>query len=116
MRVYAGDRKRLRAVVFNLRFSMNRCKPTWHATAVLACLLFSFCSALQQQPLRPTDKSVVVRAGEWGKIYRGGYVELASVWGTNPGWRLHSDLAIIPGMLSGVYYVYLCAHDYNHCS
>ena len=74
MRVYGGEWKRLTPVMFNLRISMNTCKATSPAKAVIACLLFSGCSALQQQPLQLTDKSAVVRAGQWGKIYRGGYV------------------------------------------
>jgi hypothetical protein len=94
---------------------MNTCKAIWHAKAVLACLLVASCSLLQQRPLQPTDKTAVVRAGQWGKIYRGGYVELAAVSGVNAGWRLHSDLSVTPGMLSGVYYIYSCAQDYNHC-
>jgi len=60
---------------------------------------------------RPTDQTAVVKDGPWGKVYRGGYVEMVSVSGTQAQWRLHSTLSIPVGDLSAWFYVYLCDVD-----
>jgi len=51
------------------------------ASAAIALLLLSGCATFQRDKSRPLDKVAVVKAGPWGKVYRGGYVELASVNG-----------------------------------
>jgi hypothetical protein len=83
------------------------------ASAAWALLLLSSCT---QGTLKPTDKTAVVKAGQWGKVYRGGYVELASVSGADAGWRLRSEMEVTPGMLNGVYYIYLCTQGNKHCT
>ena len=86
------------------------------ASAACALLLLSSCAALEQRTLKPTDQTSVVKAGQWGKVYRGGYVELASVGSADAGWRLRSEIEITPGILSGVYYIYLCTQGNEHCT
>ena len=90
---------------------MKICKAR-RCTALVLTLLCFACAG----PLKPSDKTAVVRAGEWGKIYRGGYVELASVSGTDARWRIRSELEVTPGILNGVYYVYLCTQGDKHCT
>jgi hypothetical protein len=80
---------------------------------VVAVLVLSACA--YTQPLKPTDHTAVVRAGQWGEVYRGGYVEIVSVSGVEPGWRLHSDMAIPAGDRMGLFYVYLCPGGSGQC-
>jgi hypothetical protein len=56
-----------------------------------------------------------VRAGPWGKVYRGGYVEVASVNGIEPSWRMRSEIEVRAGDQAGVFYVYLCKDDAQQC-
>ena len=86
------------------------------ASAAIALLVLSGCATFERDKSPPLDKVAVVKAGQWGKVYRGGYVELASVNGVATGWRLRSDMEITPGILSGVYYIYLCAQGDKHCT
>jgi hypothetical protein len=86
------------------------------ANGVLTLMLLAGCAGLEQGPLKPTDKTAVVKAGPWGKVYRGGYVEIASVNGTETGWRLRSEMELNAGNQSGVFYVYLCTQGNKHCT
>jgi hypothetical protein len=79
----------------------------------LLLILWS-CSALQ--PLQPTARTAVVKAGPWGKVYRGGYVELAAISGGDVRWRLRSEVELTPGVLNAVYYVYLCTQADKNCT
>ena len=76
-------------------------------------LLLSACTLLGDP--KPTDQTAVVKDGPWGKVYRGGYVEMVSVNDVQPEWRLHSALSIPPGDRSAWFYVYLCNEDPKHC-
>jgi hypothetical protein len=78
-----------------------------------ACIGLSCCG---QQPIQPSDKTAVIASGQWGKVYRGGYVELASVNGQDPHWRLRSDAEVQPGNIALVAYVYLCQQGVSHCT
>jgi hypothetical protein len=60
---------------------------------------------------KPTDQTAVLKDGPWGKVYRGGYVQIVQA-----DWRLHSALTIPPGDQSLWFYVYLCNEDPAHCS
>lgn len=71
-------------------------------------LALSACTLLDAP--KPTDRTAVVKDGPWGKVYRGGYVEIVQ-----PDWRLHSTMTIPPGDRSSSFYVYLCNGDANHC-
>jgi hypothetical protein len=64
---------------------------------------------------KPTDQTAVVKDGPWGKVYRGGYVEIVSVNDVEPDWRLHSTLTIPPGDRSAWFHVYLCNEGPEHC-
>jgi len=77
--------------------------------AATALLSLSACSP------RPTEQTAVVKDGQWGKVYRGGYVEMVSVSGVQTQWRMHSALSIPAGELSAWFYVYLCNADPSNC-
>jgi hypothetical protein len=81
--------------------------------AAIGLLASSGCTHLQ--PLEPTDRTAIVNAGPWGKVYRGGYVEIASLNGVQPGWRLRSELELSPGQQTALFYVYLCKDGTQHC-
>jgi hypothetical protein len=78
-----------------------------------ALLILSACALLGDP--KPTDQTAVIKDGRWGKVYRGGYVEMVSVSGVEPDWRLHASLSIPPGDRSSWFYVYLCNEDPKHC-
>jgi hypothetical protein len=80
-----------------------------------AAALLTLCACTLLDNPKPTDQTAVVKDGPWGKVYRGGYVEMVSVVGVEPDWRLHSALSIPPGDRSGWFYVYLCNEDPKHC-
>jgi len=84
---------------------------------IAACVAPAFLvlSSCGNQALQPTDRTAVVAAGQWGKVYRGGYVEVASINGSAPGWRLRSDAEVSPGKVSLIAYVYLCRQAFSHC-
>jgi hypothetical protein len=73
----------------------------------------SACTLLAEP--KPSDTTAVVKDGPWGKVYRGGYVEVASVSGVEPDWRLHSAISIPAGDRSAWLYIYLCNEDPKHC-
>src|SRR3974390_1085364 len=75
----------------------------------VALLTLSACNP------RPTAQSAVMKEGPWGKVYRGGYVEMVSVSGVQSQWRLHSALSIPAGELSAWFYIYLCNADPWNC-
>ena len=91
---------------------MNISSKLHCAGLALALLSVSGCGGT----LKPTEHTAVVKAGPWGKIYRGGYVELASVSGTDASWRVRSEMEVTPGILNGVYYIYLCTQGNKHCT
>jgi hypothetical protein len=78
-----------------------------------ALLVVSGCTILADP--KPTDQTALVKAGPWGKVYRGGRVEIVSINGIEPSWRLRSALAIPDGDRSALFYVYLCNDDPKHC-
>ena len=90
---------------------LKRCSGLAGIVAVLSALSASGCAFHRQGG----DDTAVIKAGPWGKIYRGGYVEVASIRGIQPQWRLHSEVEVSPGNVSALFYVYLCHGDWNHC-
>jgi hypothetical protein len=85
---------------------MMICDLPWSTRVVVVLLFLSGCAYLG--PLKPTNHTAVVKAGPWGEVYRGGYVELVSVSGVEPSWRLRSDMEVGAGDQTGLFYVYLC--------
>jgi hypothetical protein len=79
-----------------------------------ALLTLSACTLLDNP--KPTDQTAMVKDGRWGKVYRGGYVEIVSVSGVEPVWRLHSALSIPAGDRSAWFYVYLCNEGAMVCT
>jgi hypothetical protein len=86
----------------------------WRGTAAVALFVLSGCAYLAEP--EPTDHTSVVKAGRWGEVYRGGYVELVSVDGVEPRWRLRSDIEVRPGDQTGLFYVYLCSGGSMPCN
>jgi hypothetical protein len=84
---------------------MRICALLRHGSVALGLLVLSSCAS--QGALKPTDHTAVVKGDSWGKVYRGGYVEIAYVNGIEPGWRLHSAMVLGVGDQNAVFYVYL---------
>ena len=82
-------------------------------TVVVALLILAACA--YTQPLKPTDHTAVVRAGQWGEVYRGGYVEIASVSSVQPTFRLRADMEVPAGEQTGLFNVYLCNGGSTQC-
>lgn len=80
----------------------------------VALLVLSGCAYLEEP--KATGHTSVVKAGRWGEIYRGGYVELVSVNGVEPRWRLRSDIEVPSGDQTGLFYVYLCSGGSTPCN
>lgn len=85
-------------------------------SGVAATLLVLASCAGQRTELQPTDRTAVVKATSWGKVYRGGYVEIASVNGVEPSWRVRSEMELAAGDQTAAFYVYLCNGDMHHCT
>lgn len=86
----------------------------WSGRVVAALLVFSSCAILESP--KPTNHTAVIKAGRWGEVYRGGYVELVSASGVEPGFRLHSAMEIPAGDQIGLFYVYLCNSGSTQCN
>ncbi|HLB15081.1 MAG TPA: hypothetical protein VJM14_09140 [Burkholderiales bacterium] len=86
----------------------------WPGRVAVALLVLSGCAYLEEP--KATDHTSVVKAGRWGEIYRGGYVELVSVNGVEPRWRLRSDIEVPPGDQTGLFYVFLCSGGSMPCN
>ena len=82
-------------------------------TLVVAVIVLAACS--YTQPLKPSDHTAVVRAGQWGEVYRGGYVEIISVSSVEPTFRLRSDMEIPAGEQTGLFNIYLCNDGSTQC-
>jgi len=93
---------------------MIRDSLRWSRVAAVVLLFASGCTYLE--PPKPTDRTAVVKAGQWGEVYRGGYVELVSASGVEPGFRLHSTIEIPAGDQIGLFYVYLCTGSSTQCN
>ena len=83
--------------------------------AAVGLLVLASCAGLEQRALEPTDRTAVVKATTWGKVYRGGYVEIASVNGVEPSWRLRSEMELAAGPQTAMFYVYLCNGGMRDC-
>lgn len=86
----------------------------WPGRVAVAALVLSGCAYFEEP--KATDRTSVVKAGRWGEIYRGGYVELVSVNGIEPRWRLRSDIEVRPGDQTGLFYVFLCSGGSMPCN
>jgi hypothetical protein len=77
----------------------------------LAGVLLALCACTLPGSPKPTDQTAVLKEGPWGKVYRGGYVEIDQA-----DWRLHSAVLIPAGDRSTWFSVYLCNADPTHCT
>ena len=82
--------------------------------AAAAFLTLPACTLLNNP--KPTDQTAVIKDGPWGKVYRGGYVEMVSVGSAEPAWRLHSAVSIPAGDRSAWFYIYLCNEGAMLCT
>src|SRR5262245_48543385 len=82
----------------------------------IAALLLAVSGCAYLEPPKPTDHTAVIKAGQWGEVYRGGYVELVSASGVDPALRLHSAVPIPAGDQIGLFYVYLCNSGSTQCN
>ena len=89
-------------------------EPLRPGRVAVALLVLSGCAYLEEP--KATGDTSVVKAGRWGEIYRGGYVELVSVSGVEPRWRLRSDIEVRPGDQTGLFSVYLCSDGSMPCN
>ncbi|HTT40397.1 MAG TPA: hypothetical protein VMH32_22315 [Burkholderiales bacterium] len=78
-----------------------------------AALALCACSLLGEP--KPSGETAVVKPGFWGAAYRGGYVEIVSIDGVQPSWRLRSALEISAGDRAALFYVYLCNEGPRLC-
>jgi hypothetical protein len=97
---------------FDSRMTMTKRNLFRWALAGAAALAASGCA---EPGVQTTERTAVIEAGTWGKVYRGGYVEIASVDGVEPGWRLRSAMELAAGDRTAVLYVYLCNYRSVHC-
>jgi hypothetical protein len=93
---------------------MMMCDLLWSGRVAVAVLVLSGCASLEEP--RPTDRTAVVKAGQWGEIYRGGHAEMVSVNGVQPSWRLRSEIEVGAGDQTGLFYVYLCNGGSKPCN
>jgi hypothetical protein len=78
--------------------------------------VLSGCALLQPARLDPTPDTSVVRSAPWGKVYRGGYVQVLSVNGYEPSFRNRHDVAAPPGEQHGAFAVNVCPDGtYKRC-
>jgi hypothetical protein len=92
---------------------MNARRLAIRAGATVALLAVLGCAGLGE--VQPTDRTAVVKTGQWGKVYRGGYVEIVSANGVEPRWRLRSALEVGAGEQTALFYAYLCSSGMQHC-
>ena len=88
-----------------------RRRPLLRHVAIVVAAGAAACAS----SLEPTDHTAVVKAGPWGRVYRGGYVAVASLNGIAPSWRLRSAIEVPAGDQAGVFDVYLCQDDAQQC-
>jgi len=81
----------------------------------IAALILLLSACAYTHPLKPTSHTAVVRAGQWGEVYRGGYVEIVSVSGLEPSLRLRSDMEVPTGEQTGLFNIYLCNDGSTRC-
>jgi len=88
---------------------------TAHRGILLSALMTSGCALFQTTHLAPTAETAVVRSGQWGEFYRGGYVRIESVSGHAPSWRNSQEVAVGGGQQTGIFGVMLCRGSDQSC-
>jgi len=78
-------------------------------------LVTSSCALFQTPYLEPTSDTAVVRSGQWGEFYRGGYVRIESVSGHAPTWRNNQEVSVGGGQQTGTFSVMLCRGSDQNC-
>lgn len=86
----------------------------WSGRVAAVLLAFSGCAAFE--PLQPTDRTAVIKAGRWGEIYRGGAVAVVSVDRVESEWRVRTDMEVAPGDRTARIYVFLCSGGSTPCN
>jgi hypothetical protein len=84
--------------------------------SIVSAALLSGCVLFQPARLEPDAQTSVVRSAPWGKVYRGGYVQVVNVNGIEPSFSNKREVAVPPGEQRGVLWVSLCEGDsYKRC-
>ena len=83
--------------------------------AALVLPLLAGCALFARTELQPDAHTAVVRAGDWGKVYRGGYVAIVNVNGQQPDWATPRQIKVAPGEQFGVFQVVLCETQHAGC-
>lgn len=78
-------------------------------TCLWACALF------RTETPQPSATTAVIHTGPWGKIYRGGYVEIVAVGLAAPTWGHPGSVVISPGEHTGLFHIYLCHGEQRDC-
>lgn len=78
-------------------------------TCLWGCALF--CTETPQ----PSAATAVIHTGPWGKIYRGGYVEIVAVGEARPTWSHPGAVVVSPGEHTGLFHIQLCSGDQRNC-
>jgi hypothetical protein len=94
------------------RFVDMKLARSW---VLLLTLMTSSCALFQTAHLEPTADTAVVRSGQWGEFYRGGYVRIESVSGHTPSWRNSQEVAVGGGQQTGKFSVMLCRGSDQNC-
>ena len=98
------------------RFAMNLQLALIHrAFLPLFLALLGGCTLFERNELKATDQTAVVRGADWGKVYRGGYVQIVSVTGKSPAWGSSDQTAVPPGPQTGEFLVLLCQTERMGC-
>jgi len=82
---------------------------------LLICLALGGCVLFERSQPEAGAGTAVLRAREWGKVYRGGRVRIVSVDARTPSWRDADDMVLEPGARTGEFQVLLCATDGVDC-
>jgi hypothetical protein len=84
--------------------------------SVASAALLSGCALFQPARLEPDAQTSVVRSAPWGKVYRGGYVQVVNIGGVEPSFSNKREVAVPPGEQRGVLWVSLCeGESHEHC-
>jgi hypothetical protein len=82
---------------------------------LLICLALGGCVLFERSQPEASADTTVLRAREWGKVYRGGRVRIVSVDARAPSWRITDDMVLDPGPRTGEFQVLLCATEGLDC-
>jgi hypothetical protein len=81
----------------------------------LCLAALSGCALFYTPPVSPGPDTAVLRAGNWGGVYRGGRVSIERVNGTAPRFTDTQNMVLPPGEQQGDFEVLLCRNGQMQC-